>query len=518
VDKKAWIVMANFDPKQYAQSQLQPVAFKTPEVKNEYAGLHPDLQTHLETQASSLGLPLEVTSGKRSPAENSSLPGSAQNSLHLNGEAADISLHTIPTDKVSQVVSGLNAKGFKAFVDNGDHIHVQMTGEKPEVQFDPAQYAASKLKESPTTSDTSTPVSPNPLPPSTPTQKIQSFLEGTLPQTPTLPPGEENSLDIFTPKGFIQPSEVNQLQQQTIQNSVAAAPEANDIGSLVSTFLPGNPLSVGVGLLGKGIEKGAAKALQTKFGQKALSSAGEKLSGSDLGQFILDKFGLSTKAGLKQATVKLGNEAEAQLQSTLKANDAMMPMPSGVLSQDIRDRAKILWRNKLRDQSRELTKIADRVENQNGLISLSDANVLKRDFNTFSRTKVGVPKESGLPKAYGDMANSLRTSIEENAGKLQPAVKEANQTLGQTIQLKKGLKSPTSFTSKLVDKGALMSSMGALLSGHPEAAAAILGSLALKEGVASTPFLTGLGRLGQETATAAAPLASTLQALGCSNQ
>jgi len=64
------------------------------------------LAGYLEVIRAALGVPVKISSGYRSPAHNSKIPGAAKDSFHMKGKAADIQT-SLPTTEVKKVIEQL---------------------------------------------------------------------------------------------------------------------------------------------------------------------------------------------------------------------------------------------------------------------------------------------------------------------------------------------------------------------------------------------------------------------------
>lgn len=106
------------------------INFKNAGAEKGYGGLTKQMQEDL----AALSMPITITSGKRSWAENASLAGHAKYSKHLTGEAADISIKNMSQAQIDKVIGELKEKGYKAFVHSGPgvapHIHTEVIGNK----------------------------------------------------------------------------------------------------------------------------------------------------------------------------------------------------------------------------------------------------------------------------------------------------------------------------------------------------------------------------------------------------
>lgn len=70
-----------------------------------------ELCKQLEIIRSSLGKPIRIISGYRSPGYNKKLPGAAKNSQHMQGRAADIVVDGMHADDVHDAILALHKLG-----------------------------------------------------------------------------------------------------------------------------------------------------------------------------------------------------------------------------------------------------------------------------------------------------------------------------------------------------------------------------------------------------------------------
>ena len=87
------------------------VTYRHPE---QTEGMMPKLKDDIASVADELGLPLEVTSGYRSPSVNASA-GGAKKSAHMSGKAADISIDEFNTEQRVALIRELRKRGVKRF-------------------------------------------------------------------------------------------------------------------------------------------------------------------------------------------------------------------------------------------------------------------------------------------------------------------------------------------------------------------------------------------------------------------
>ncbi len=110
--------------------KLRKTLFKDPSVEKEYGGVNPDLQKIIDNAPN----PVTVTSGFRDPAKNAAV-GGVPNSLHQNGDAADIRYDDKwPENKKYFAQNGVNV------LEEKDHPHLSYKGKPKTVddEFDPA--------------------------------------------------------------------------------------------------------------------------------------------------------------------------------------------------------------------------------------------------------------------------------------------------------------------------------------------------------------------------------------------
>lgn len=108
----------------YNQSSNSNIRFKSPDVEDEYNNVNPLLKSKIE----GLGMPLTITSGKRSLEENE-LVGGMPNSGHLTGNKVDIRL----TEDIPGLTKKLKDAGLNPLVES-DHVDVGM----PEIKLIPS--------------------------------------------------------------------------------------------------------------------------------------------------------------------------------------------------------------------------------------------------------------------------------------------------------------------------------------------------------------------------------------------
>lgn len=125
-----------FDPDAYIAKYIQPkpsrLAFKDPQVASEFEQVSPALK---EIAAAS-SVPLTITSGKRSIAQNSSV-GGVPHSYHTTGNAIDIR-KDVPYE---QIAANFEPKGYE-IINESDHYHVEPKKGAPvaPAPFDPDAY------------------------------------------------------------------------------------------------------------------------------------------------------------------------------------------------------------------------------------------------------------------------------------------------------------------------------------------------------------------------------------------
>lgn len=117
------------------------VAFKSPAVANEFAAIDPALQQI----AQNTPVPITITSGIRSPAQNTAV-GGVPNSFHLTGQALDIR----KSEATPQVMKHFSDNGYKV-IDEGDHLHVEpIKGAKaPKVEQQPVTFDWGSVEDPP---------------------------------------------------------------------------------------------------------------------------------------------------------------------------------------------------------------------------------------------------------------------------------------------------------------------------------------------------------------------------------
>ena len=82
-----------------------------------------DLVNQLEELRKAVGQPIRITSGYRSPEHNATIPGAAENSVHMTGRAADIQIPGMSVEEMSR----LAREFFPVVHDNySSHIHVEI--------------------------------------------------------------------------------------------------------------------------------------------------------------------------------------------------------------------------------------------------------------------------------------------------------------------------------------------------------------------------------------------------------
>lgn len=96
--------------------------------QSEDAATFGDLDPVLQDFAKRLNIPATITSTMRTPEYNASV-GGVPNSRHLTGQALDYRVRDLTPDQKSAIVEYYTSKGVEV-IDEGDHLHVQMTGER----------------------------------------------------------------------------------------------------------------------------------------------------------------------------------------------------------------------------------------------------------------------------------------------------------------------------------------------------------------------------------------------------
>lgn len=87
------------------------------------------LASLLERVREALGVPLRVTSGYRSPAENSALPGASGTSQHLTGQAADVKPVGLSVQDALRRLTSVSFSGFGQLIVyplSSDHLHISL--------------------------------------------------------------------------------------------------------------------------------------------------------------------------------------------------------------------------------------------------------------------------------------------------------------------------------------------------------------------------------------------------------
>ena len=90
--------------------------------------INPDLKNVLSYASGTMGVPLTVQSGYRSPERNAAV-GGAKASEHMHGNAADVSMAGMSPEQRQQLVRSLQAGGAKRFItysDSPDMLHVDL--------------------------------------------------------------------------------------------------------------------------------------------------------------------------------------------------------------------------------------------------------------------------------------------------------------------------------------------------------------------------------------------------------
>ncbi len=121
---------ANHPPKNDTWEEIQNY-LANPPTGGKNAGLFkvdPELAKIVEGVPDVAGYQPTITSGYRSQAEQDALkvPGKAPISLHTSGEAVDQRIKDLSPDQIKKTLLYYNSiPGFRAFIDNGNHIHVE---------------------------------------------------------------------------------------------------------------------------------------------------------------------------------------------------------------------------------------------------------------------------------------------------------------------------------------------------------------------------------------------------------
>lgn len=98
--------------------------------ENETKGLDPHLVEKLNIMREAAGIPVVITCGVRTPEENAKLNGSAPDSAHLYGLAADI--RCPDSNARYHLLQGAFSAGFRRIEVGTAHIHVDIDVSKPQ--------------------------------------------------------------------------------------------------------------------------------------------------------------------------------------------------------------------------------------------------------------------------------------------------------------------------------------------------------------------------------------------------
>lgn len=115
-------------------------------------GVRPPVTQHWEAVQGKLGYQVPIVSGFRDPATNARA-GGAKGSQHMQGNAIDIDVSKMPTDKRLEVIKAASAQGFTGIGVYGNSLHLDMRSGAP-VAWGPSHHgdsipswAASTLQE-----------------------------------------------------------------------------------------------------------------------------------------------------------------------------------------------------------------------------------------------------------------------------------------------------------------------------------------------------------------------------------